>query len=199
MSNEAKRRAYHHGDLFEAVLDEVERMVELGGLETVSLRAIAKAVGVSHCAVFRHFSDKRDVLTAFAIRSARRMADTVKQKVAKSTPSKRFLVAGLSYVDFARRNPGAFRVIFREDVIDPTNPDYLLAMDELGTVLAIGGHGGDNDLAVAPKALLAWASVHGLATLCVDGSLSRDVSEGALEGLIKKTLSQLAPILSPRT
>lgn len=197
MNDQTSRRTYHHGDLVEAVLDEVERIVEDDGLETVSLRACAKRVGVSHSALFRHFSDKRHVLTAFAIRSAHRMAHAIEQKVAKAEPGEKFLAAGLAYIDYAMRNPGPFRVVFREDVIEPTDLDYRQAMDKLGACLAIGGHGGGNDLSLGPKALLAWASVHGIATLHVDGSLSRDVSEDRLESLIEETLRQLSPILKP--
>ncbi len=195
MSKQAKRRAYHHGDVYQAVLDEVERTVARQGLEAVTMRGCAKAVGVAHSALFRHFSDKRDLLTAFAIRSARRMAAAVNEDVSRAAAKKKFLAAGLGYINYARRNPGPFRVIFREDVIDPTDADYLQAMDGLAAILALGGHGGGNDLSLSPKALLAWSSVHGLATLCVDGSLSRDVTEDALEKLLQKTLRQLAPVL----
>jgi AcrR family transcriptional regulator len=196
MAQDLKRQGYHHGELAEAVLDEIERVVALIGAEGVSLRACAKSVGVTHSALFRHFSDKRDVLTAFAIRSAKRMASQIEQKVSQSTPQDAFLTVGLAYINYARLNPGPFRIIFREDIIDPLNQDYRDAMDRLSACLAIGGHGGGNDWALAPKALLAWSSVHGLATLCVDGSLSRDVVEAELEPLLEDTLRQLSPVMA---
>ena len=179
----------------DAVLDEVERAVEQNGLEALSVRTIAKSIGVSHSAVFRHFSDKKDVLTAFATRSANRMADTINTKVNQARKDRKFLVAGLAYVNYARANPGPFRVIFREDVINAENEGYLSAMNRLAEILAIGGHGGGNNLALSPHALLAWSSVHGIATLCVDGSLSRDVPNEKLETLVTKTLKTLAPVL----
>lgn len=195
MSNERERHAYHHGSLIDAVLDEVARIVDDKGLESVSLRACARRVGVSHSALFRHFSDKRHVLTAFATRSAERMAQSISEKVVKSAPEQKFLVVGLAYIDFATRNPGPFRVIFREDAINPSDVEYREAMDKLADCLALGGHGGGNDGSLSPKAMLAWASVHGIATLCVDGSLSRDVSESQLGDLVEATLQQLSPVL----
>ena len=156
-----------------------------------------KAVGVSHSAVFRHFSSKRDVLTAFAIRSARQMAAFIENAIQGVRQDRKFLAVGVAYVDYARQNPGPFRIIFREDILEETHPDYIAAMDELSTMLAIGEHGGGNDLAITPQAMLAWSSVHGLAMLCVDGSLKRDVPLESLDNLIERTLLQLSPVLRP--
>ncbi|MEM7077582.1 MAG: TetR/AcrR family transcriptional regulator [Pseudomonadota bacterium] len=195
MKSESKAKPYHHGDLFEAVLDDAERCVEQGGLESVSLRGTAKSLGVAHSAVFRHFSDKRHVLTELAVRSARRMTTVIDSEVNRASPKGKFLAAGLAYVNFAKSNPGPFRVVFREDLINASDPKYLEAVSGLAAILALGGHGGGNDLKLSPKALLAWSSVHGIATLCVDGSLTRDIPEGKFEDLIKKSLRQLGPIL----
>ncbi|MEM9623601.1 MAG: TetR/AcrR family transcriptional regulator [Pseudomonadota bacterium] len=195
MTSNKTRSAYHHGDLANAVLDEVERIIEEQGLENVSLRACAKAVGVSHSALFRHYADKRDLLTAFAARGARRMAASVNQQIADVPQGKRFLAVGLAYIDYARKNPGAFRMIFREDALNPDHPDYAQAMQQMAAILAIGGHGSEDTDALSPKALLAWSSVHGIAMLCIDGSLSRDVAQAELEALIEQSLRALAPVL----
>ena len=49
--------AYHHGDLRNALLEEAERLIGRGGLEAFSLRELARRVGVSPNAAYRHFED----------------------------------------------------------------------------------------------------------------------------------------------
>ena len=123
------------------------------------------------------------------------MVRFINERTDQVPENEKFLAAGCAYVDFAIQHTGPFRLIFREDLIDATRPDYRSAMNRMSAVLATGGHGGGNDMALTPKALLAWASVHGMAMFCVDGSLSRDVAEDKLKNLVRQTLQHLGPIL----
>ncbi|MGW6741810.1 TetR/AcrR family transcriptional regulator [Streptomyces sp. NPDC055025] len=59
-------RPYHHGDLRTALLRQAERTLEEHGADGLSLRELAREVGVSHGAPRRHFSDKRALLDALA-------------------------------------------------------------------------------------------------------------------------------------
>ncbi|MEV0037389.1 TetR/AcrR family transcriptional regulator [Streptomyces sp. NPDC050804] len=59
-------RPYHHGDLRTALLRQAERTLEEHGADGLSLRELARDVGVSHGAPRRHFSDKRALLDALA-------------------------------------------------------------------------------------------------------------------------------------
>lgn len=195
MTIDETNQSYHHGDLARAVLQQVERTIEARGIEAVSLRACAKTLGVSHSAVFRHFNSKRAVLTAFAAQSADDMAAFIEGKVLAASENDRFMAVGLAYVEFAKMHPGRFKAVFREDALDATNEAYLKATERLNAFLATGGHGGGNNLAISPKALLAWSCVHGLATLCVDGSLSRDLAEDKFLKTAEQTLRLLFPVL----
>src|SRR5688500_13049468 len=59
-------RPYHHGNLRRALLDEALVIVRAEGVEGLTLREIAPRLGVSRAALYRHFADKRALLTAVA-------------------------------------------------------------------------------------------------------------------------------------
>ena len=200
-------RAYHHGALREALLDAVEAEVGMGGLERVSLRACARRAGVSHAAAFRHFQDKRALLTAFAARSARRLAAAMEAEAARAAhEGERFLLAGVGYLRFAMSEPGAFRAVFREGLIDTDDAEYRAALSALSARLA-GGAGGeedgdggidnDGDGALPPEALLAWGATHGLAALHADGSLARDLPPGRELEAMTAALRLLGRVFRP--
>ena len=57
-------KTYHHGDLREALIQAALREVELGGPEAISIKALAKQLGVSQPAPYRHFADREALLEA---------------------------------------------------------------------------------------------------------------------------------------
>lgn len=171
--------SYHHGDLREALLDAVTDIVRQHGLESVTIRGAARRVGVSHTAAFRHFAGKRALLTAFAARNARAMAAFMDAEAEGiRDPGERVHALGLGYVRFAVEQPGAFRSIFREELIETIDPDYCAATALLQARLSGGGATASVDGAIGPETLLAWSAVHGLAMLRADGSLARASPEG---------------------
>jgi AcrR family transcriptional regulator len=66
-------RPYHHGHLREALLEEALATVRERGVDTLSLRELARAVGVSHAAPRRHFPDRQALLAALAIEGFARL------------------------------------------------------------------------------------------------------------------------------
>src|SRR5688572_18502563 len=60
------RDRYHHGDLRRALLDEALRTIQREGVEALTLRSIGRRLGVSRTALYRHFADKRALLSAVA-------------------------------------------------------------------------------------------------------------------------------------
>ncbi|HEX7639017.1 MAG TPA: TetR family transcriptional regulator, partial [Burkholderiaceae bacterium] len=68
------RRAYHHGDLPNALRAAAARLVAERGVEAVSLREISQAAGVSHAAAYRHYADKAALLAELAEEGFRQLA-----------------------------------------------------------------------------------------------------------------------------
>ncbi len=70
---------YHHGDLRQAVLDLARKTLETKGIEAVSLRSLSAELGVTHRALYNHFSNKNDLLSAIAAIGYRELADLLRQ------------------------------------------------------------------------------------------------------------------------
>lgn len=185
----AARGRYHHGDARAALLDAVEEIVRSKGIDAATISAAAAAIGVSHAAAFRHFTDKRALLTAFATRCAGELAAYMEREAEGVTdPHATFHRIGVGYVRFAVERPGAFRAVFRDALLDVTDAGYRAAMARLEALLLSGivRSAEDDEKGLPPFALLAWGATHGLATLAADGALD-DLPPAArsIEGLAK--------------
>ncbi len=60
------RENYHHGDLRQTVLDLARKRIDEDGADTISMRSLAKEIGVAHRAIYNHFADKDSLLSAVA-------------------------------------------------------------------------------------------------------------------------------------
>ena len=65
-------KPYHHGDLRSAVLAAAEKILETEGVDALTLRAVARMVGVSHTAPKNHFGDLEGLLSELAAVGYRR-------------------------------------------------------------------------------------------------------------------------------
>jgi AcrR family transcriptional regulator len=174
----SKKRAYHHGNLAESLLKAVDELATQFGLEAVTLRGCAKLVGVSPSSAFRHYADKRALLTAFATRALHQLSDAMDAaKVqAHKEGTNPFRAVGLAYIEFALEKPAFFRAMWREEAIYSNDQDYVAAANELSAHLKSGFSGTMRDAdpaSLSPQELLAWSSVHGLANLFVDGPVAK--------------------------
>ncbi len=173
------KSSYHHGNLAESLLEAVDELATKFGLEAVTLRACAKIVGVSPSSAFRHYSDKRALLTAFATKALHQLSasmDSAKQQASLKGENE-FSAVGLAYIEFALDKPAFFRAMWREETTYTNDADYVAATKCLSRHLqggfseTIKDEDPDN---FSPEELLAWSSVHGLANLFVDGPVDKD-------------------------
>lgn len=184
MDQPARTKPYHHGDLRQAMLDEAARMIEAQGLEGLSLRAMARAVGVTHAAPANHFGDLTGLLSELAADGYRRFAAglVAAMDAAGANPVARGRAMAHAYVAFARRNPGLFTLMFRSERLDAGRPALkdaiATARQVLQSAVAEQGGGTASPLATTAQATARWALVHGYAVLLLEGRL-----KGALAAL----------------
>ena len=192
------KKAYHHGNLAESLLDAVDELATKFGLEAVTLRACAKIVGVSPSSAFRHYSDKRALLTAFATKALHQLSDameTAKQQAIKEERDA-FLAVGLAYIEFALDKPAFFRAMWREETIYTNDEPYVQATKQLSSHLQSGFAEtieDDDPNSFSPQELLAWSSVHGLANLFVDGPVGNGQTKEQQMGMALEMIVALAP------
>ncbi len=175
----SEKKPYHHGNLAESLLNAVDQLATKFGFESVTLRGCAKLVGVSPSSAFRHYTDKRALMTAFATRALHQLSDSMAQAKtqAEQNQTNPFFAVGMAYVNFALEKPAFFRAMWREEAIYSNNEDYIAAANKLSEHLK-GGFADtikdDDPTSFSPQELLAWSSVHGLANLFVDGPVAKD-------------------------
>ena len=98
-----RERPYHHGNLRTALLEQAERTVRERGAQALSLRELAREVGVSHGAPRRHFPDRQALLDALAEAGFARLGTELRRAVdgAGEDFEARMLATAAAYVRFA--------------------------------------------------------------------------------------------------
>jgi AcrR family transcriptional regulator len=181
-------RAYHHGDLRTALLDEAAAMIAEGGTESVTMRALGERLGVSRAAAYRHFEDKTALLVAVAAAGFRRLNERL-QDIGAGAPSsslERARRMGEAYVRFALENPAHYRLMYGREAMGRQNlPELREAGSELfeqlvEVIRAYQESGGIKREDPRAQAYVAWSAVHGLASLLIEGQIMSSVDVDAL-------------------
>jgi AcrR family transcriptional regulator len=165
-----RKATYHHGDLRAACTRAAMELLEEGGETALSLRAVARRVGVSPAAPYRHYADREALVSAVAGVGYRELAEQLAAAhPSPSTPEQMASVA-IAYVQFALERPALFRIMFGEPC-DRDNDERVAATAAvslyLREIVARGFPEADGEA----MATAIWALVHGLAFLHLDGKL----------------------------
>lgn len=199
-SLQKEKNSYHHGNLAESLLNAVDEIATQFGLEAVTLRACAKLAGVSPSSAFRHYADKRALLTAFATRALTQLsaAMATAKSHARLQGNNEFSAVGLAYVEFALDKPAFFRAMWREETIYTNDEYYVAAARQLSSHLQSGFANTivDKDPdSFSAQEILAWSAVHGLANLFVDGPVAKGADKTEKLQLASEMISTLSPAL----
>jgi AcrR family transcriptional regulator len=203
LAQKKPKNRYHHGDLRRALVNASVAMVDAEGAAALTLRGVARRLGVSHAAPGHHFPDRPALLAAVAARGFTRLAEATEQaRDRASTPVERLSATGVAYVEFASKHPELFRLMFGPDILDAgSDPDLTTSSTRAFEVLvnaviaALGNEATPERVRVTTTA--AWSLVHGLATLFIDrrlgalgGGTPADVKRVAREitGLVGRAL-----------
>ena len=110
--------AYHHGDLRQALVDAALAAIAEVGLEGLNLRDLARRLGVSPAAPYRHFADKDALVRAVAADIAHRYAAVLAQAAAEAPPDplSQFRATGVAAVRFAVRRLATRRATLSDEI-----------------------------------------------------------------------------------
>lgn len=184
---------YHHGNLRQALLEHAVELARTGGPEAVILRDVQRMAGVSNSAAYRHYADRTALLVAVTEYAETRLADAMVARMNvvpnRGPKAKRALgrlrATGQGYIDFALTEPGLFRTAFahkdsardghsrRTDDADATireHHPFQILIRCIDDLVATGVLSPDRRDGLDEA---AWAAVHGLSTLFLDGPMSQ--------------------------
>lgn len=170
---------YHHGNLREALLARAEDVLASSGADSLSLRALARDLGVSHAAPGRHFRDRQALLDALAVGGFTRLNARLRAAVGDAGPvTARLAGMGRAYIDFAVAHAPLLSLMFTAKHADRSSDELRAlghqSLEIAAELIALAQREG----VVRPGdparlAQVAFSVVHGLAALAV-GSLLED-------------------------
>ncbi|MFE3071699.1 TetR/AcrR family transcriptional regulator [Streptomyces sp. NPDC059247] len=164
--------AYHHGNLRTELLARAETVLADSGVEALSLRSLARDLGVSHAAPARHFPDRRALLDALAVEGFGRLGDRLRGAVSDDGRGfeERLTDTALTYVRFATAHPALLEVMYARKH-DVRAPEVRAASDACAGPL-LGLFAGGTPLGDPERfGVVLLAGLHGIAALAGSGAL----------------------------
>lgn len=185
-------QTYHHGDLAQVVVDTATQILEKDGADGISIRQIAKEIGVSHQAPYRHFKSKQDVLAAVRAGGFKDFADAARMAAAQHPKSSRqqLQAAGQSYVSLASSRPALYKLMFGGAwKVEQLKEEHRNAAGEafraISTIIQQGPP--PHNKKTVERTRIYWATLHGIVTLNLNGFLN----DTELQGLARTACRSL--------
>jgi AcrR family transcriptional regulator len=181
-----RRNSYHHGNLKQALIEAATEMILESGIAAVTMRALARRVGVSPAAYAYHFPDKGSLLMAIATEGFRKLNAYFEPARDVGDPGERLHVLGERYIDFALTYPGHYRVMFGDhSALDDNDPDEEF-LSESGAAFRTLLHAmehvmstGEDSARALDGALTVWSQIHGAVLLWNTGMFPPPLEETA--------------------
>jgi AcrR family transcriptional regulator len=181
------------------LLEHAREVYLEGGAAHFSLREVARRVGISAAAVYRHFDNKEALLGAVCEEGFRTFSSYLLRALAETTPLGRLRAAGDFYRRFAMENPHDYRVIFMSSVGDiglrsgkasarESSPTFQFLVDRVRECIDAGviAPGDASEIAAT-----IWAHVHGLASLRLSGHLDSAGDDDAFAAFFRTSMNGL--------
>lgn len=171
-------QGYHHGNLQRALVLAARGLVDSGGAAALTLRAAAQLAGVSATAPYRHFADRTALLAAVLTEGFHDLQTALAAaRTAQSDPVAAYLAVGRAYIGFADTHQHLYRLMFGLECNKVMYPALMAAgqaafAEVLQAAEACQAAGFTGSRSAADVALAGWATVHGVASLHVDGVLN---------------------------
>lgn len=187
----ASKSRYHHGDLRAALLEQGQALLAEVGPDAFSLNELARRIGVSSAAPYRHFEDRNAILDAIADEGYGHFHAGLKQAIAESADAGDAIRRiGIAYLRFAARHPSFFKIMFRDRDGRPHDVGPASFETLVDTVAAAQGAGRLYD-GMSPRVMARsiWAILHGAATLEDTGGFAKLDLSAPHEQLVDELLA----------
>lgn len=170
LKKQATKTAYHHGNLREELVTQGLAILEAQGLAALTMREIARRLGVTQTAPLHHFESKTALLAAIAALGFRMLFEERMEALKdKRETDERLMAVMLAYVDFARAHPALFHLMHGPEIPDKSvfpelNDAAIRSYGVLETAVADYLLAREGSMERRREATLAaWTACHGLA------------------------------------
>ncbi len=167
------REGYHHGNLRQALIEAALALIAERGPVGFSLAELARAVGVSPAAPYRHFRDRGALLAEIARQGFEQFESELLAAWdgGRPEPTRALIRCGRAYLSFARRQPALYAAMFESGLPPDTDPALLRASERAfailvrGAEVAVGAMPPQGRPPAHMVALHIWSMAHGIASL----------------------------------
>ena len=184
--------AYHHGDLRDALVQAALQQVELDGPESISISALARKLGVSQPAPYKHFADRETLLTAVTAEAFRQFSTILREALEKPSKRSKLSLIARATLDFGLTRNGLYRLMFvsrtkagapaGSELHQAARETFALLLETLGS--PVPGYVRER------HALTIWTAVHGVVMLTEQGILTGEAAHLSIEELVEGIVQQ---------
>lgn len=163
------------GDTREGLITAASRLLDAGGQDAVTLRAVAKAAGVSHNAPYHYFASRSALLAAVAESDLRDVAEVLLAKASGDADPRTTLKAAAAFLArAARKHPARYRLMFSDPALMPPSETLeqaaMAAFQAFGTLVSrYQAECGEVHVETAKLTGLIYAALHGQIDLELGG------------------------------
>jgi AcrR family transcriptional regulator len=192
-----KSNAYHHGNLKEALISAGLVILAEKGIEGLSLRKVAREVGVSHTAPYNHFSDKQGLLAAISTAGHEHLHQLLLDTFEKSKATSTNVISDIAwaYLQFGLANPAKFKLMFSGALEEErAHPEFVAISQKsialFEEIIVFGQSRGQlPEGRVEDIAVKLWSLIHGFTYLMLENQfpieyLQGQVLEEVLKGIV---------------
>jgi AcrR family transcriptional regulator len=173
-----------------SLIEAAGMLLDLGGVEAVTLREVGARSGVSRSAAYRHFADKESLLAELATNALRELGDELEALVgSEDSPEECLRSALLSLIAIGRTRPHLYRLMFTPPAGDPTAAMQAAQRTQGLFLQMVGRITGPRQ---APRyGALILTSAHGITGLDLSGHMDLDKWHTSAEELVDTLISVL--------
>lgn len=199
-----ERSTYHHGDLRAALIKAADEIIAKDGIEAFSLRVAAQRAGVSPSAPAHHFGSAKGLLTEVALLAFERADRYIADAGHSNDVVADVRAVSLAFITFVLHHPGHFRLMFRNDLVDRSDPRFAAVSSRPGLRLgrAVLAYRGKVDVEPgsfenAADMLCGMATLHGLAHLVLEDKAAHFFHGANRRNFLKEYLPRVIGRLYP--
>jgi AcrR family transcriptional regulator len=189
---------YHHGDLRDALIKAALREAERGGTEAISIKALAKQLGVSQPAPYRHFADREALLEAVTAQAFRQLSAILRAAMAKPSKQSKLSRLAQATLDFGLHRSGIYRLMFASRTVScaPKGSELREATHETFALVVEALEAPAVGYLRERHALKIWAALHGVVMLAEQGLFTGEAAHATREELVEDFVSETKTALA---